>query len=88
MSGIARTGPGFLSVSRSGLGLLLPFDHIYNQYIVIEDQAATIKRLESKRLRLQSLANYSRENALSRDATNAVLNEAISHQLTFIKAHL
>jgi len=71
----------------SGLGLLLPFDHIYNQYIVIEDQAATIKRLESKRLRLQSLANYSRENALSRDATNAVLNEAISHQLTFIKAH-
>jgi hypothetical protein len=33
----------------AGLGLLLPFDHIYNQYIVVEDAAATMKRLESRR---------------------------------------
>lgn len=71
----------------AGLGLLLPFDHIYNQYIIIEDQAATLKKLESKRLRLQSLANYSRENALSRDATNAFLNEWIGQQLTVSRAH-
>jgi len=71
----------------AGLGLLLPFDHIYNQYIIIEDQGATVKKLESKRLRLQSLANYSRENAVSRDATNAMLNEAATLQRTFIKAH-
>jgi conjugation system TraG family ATPase len=71
----------------AGLGLLLPYDHIYNQYIVMVDQAAMRKKLESKRLRLQSLANYSRENALSKDATNAMLNEAISKQLTFINAH-
>jgi conjugation system TraG family ATPase len=65
----------------AGLGLLLPFDHIYNQYIVIEDAAAALKRLESKRLRLQSLSKYSRENMLAHEAVNAFLNEAISKQL-------
>lgn len=71
----------------SALGMLLPFDHIYNQYVFVEDAAATIKRLESKRLRLQSLAAYSRENALSKDATNDFLNEAISAQRLPVKAH-
>ena len=65
----------------AGLGLLLPFDHIYNQYIVIEDAAVAVKRLESKRLRLQSLSKYSRENLLAHQAVNAFLNEAISKQL-------
>lgn len=65
----------------AGLGLLLPCDHIYNQYIVIEDVAAALKRLESKRLRLQSLSKYSRENMLAHQAVNAFLNEAISSQL-------
>lgn len=71
----------------SSLGMLLPFDHIYNQYVFIEDAPATIKRLESKKLRLQSLASYSRENALSKDATNDFLNEAISAQRLPVKAH-
>jgi len=65
----------------AGLGLLLPFSHIYNQYILIDDAAATMKRLESKRLRLQSLSRYSRENMLAHEAVNAFLNEAISKQL-------
>jgi conjugation system TraG family ATPase len=71
----------------SPLGQLLSCDHIYNQYIFIEDAHKTIKQLESKRLRLQSLANYSRENAISRDATNDFLNEAISSQRLPVKAH-
>ncbi|HEV9036267.1 MAG TPA: TraG family conjugative transposon ATPase [Puia sp.] len=62
----------------AGLGLLLPFDHIYNQYIVVEDVAATMKRLESRRLQLQSLSRYSRENLLARDAVNVFLTEAIT----------
>lgn len=65
----------------AGLGLLLPFDHIYNQYIVIDDPAAALKRLESKRLRLQSLSRYSRENMLAHESVNAFLNEAIGKQL-------
>lgn len=72
----------------SPLGQLLSCNHIFNQYIFVEDVHKTIKQLESKRLRLQSLANYSRENAISRDATNDFLNEAISAQRLPVKAHL
>jgi len=71
----------------SPLGQLLPCNHIYNQYVFVEDVPKTIKTLESKRLRLQSLAAYSRENAISRDATNDFLNEAIAQQHQPIKAH-
>lgn len=69
------------------LGQLLNCDHIYNQYLFIEDATKTMKRLEAKRRRLQSLSAYSRENAINRDATNAFLNEAISQQRLPVKAH-
>lgn len=69
------------------LGQLLDCNHIYNQYIVIEDTQRTIQKLEKKRIRLQSLSAYSRENAISRDSVNQFLNEAISHQRQAIKAH-
>lgn len=71
----------------SPLGQLLPCNHIYNQYIFREDVAKTIKRLEAKRLRLQSLSAYSRENAIARDATASFLNEAISEGRQPVKAH-
>ncbi len=69
------------------LGLLLPCNHVYNQYLFIDDANKTIKQLESKKLRLQSLSAYSRENAISRDAVNDFLNEAIGTQKQPIKAH-
>lgn len=68
------------------LGQLLPCNHIYNQYVVVDDAQATLKKLESKRLRLQSLSAYSRENAISQDATNSFLNEAIAQQRMPVKA--
>jgi conjugation system TraG family ATPase len=71
----------------SPLGQLLSCNHIYNQFIFVEDVNKTIKQLESKRLRLQSLSTYSRENAISRDATNDFLNEAIGSQRQPVKAH-
>lgn len=71
----------------STLGQLLSCNHIYNQYLFIEDAQKTIQKLESKRLRLQSLSAYSRENMISRDATNDFLNEAISQQRLPVKAH-
>ncbi|MDF2191365.1 TraG family conjugative transposon ATPase [Paraflavitalea sp. CAU 1676] len=70
------------------LGQLLPGNHIVNQYLLIENTPEVIKKLESKRLRLQSLSTYSRENTLSRDAVNAFLNEAISQQRLPVKAHI
>lgn len=71
----------------STLGQLLPCNHIYNQYIFIEDAQKAIQKLEAKRLRLQSLSAYSRENMIARDATNDFLNEAIGQQRLPVKAH-
>jgi conjugation system TraG family ATPase len=71
----------------STLGQLLPCNHIYNQYVFIEDAQKTIQKMESKRLRLQSLSAYSRENSISRDATNDFLNEAIGDGRQPVKAH-
>ena len=71
----------------SPLGQLLNCNHILNQYVFIEDVQKTIKRLEAKKLRLQSLSGYSRENSISRDATNNFLNEAIGQQRMPVKAH-
>lgn len=66
----------------------LSCNHIYNQYIFIEDAQKTMQKLEAKRLRLHSLSAYSRENAIARDATNDFLNEAISQQRLPVKSHL
>ncbi|TDX00504.1 TraG family conjugative transposon ATPase [Dinghuibacter silviterrae] len=71
----------------SPAGQLLPVNHIYNQYMVISDTPKTLKRLEARRRRLQSLSAYSRENAISRDAVSDFLNEAISQGRQPIKAH-
>ena len=71
----------------STLGQLLSCNHIYNQYLFIEDAQKAIQKLESKRLRLQSLSAYSRENMIARDSVNDFLNEAISQQRLPIKAH-
>ena len=71
----------------SPLGQLLSCNHIYNQFLFIEDQQKTIQKLERKRLRLQSLSAYSRENTIARDATNDFLNEAIAQQRLPVRAH-
>jgi conjugation system TraG family ATPase len=71
----------------STLGQLLPCNHIYNQYIFLDEPQKTIKQLESKRLRLQSLSAYSRENSIAKDSTNDFLNEAIGDQRLPVKAH-
>ncbi|WP_316757573.1 TraG family conjugative transposon ATPase [Pedobacter aquatilis] len=71
----------------SPLGLLLDTEHIYNQYIFIGDERKTLKDLEAKRRRLNSLSAYSRENAATRDAVNDFLNEAVVMQRLPVRAH-
>lgn len=70
-----------------GLGPLLNCDHIYHQYVFIDDQQEALKKLEAKRLRLQSLAAYSRENAASEQGVNEFLNEAVQQQRQPVLAH-
>lgn len=71
----------------SPIGQLLPCNHIYNQYIFTSDVQKTLQRLESKKLRLQSLSAYSRENAIAKEATDHFLNEAIGEQRLPVKVH-
>ena len=80
----ARLYVGFTA----GLGLLLPFDHIVSRYIVVEDPVRALARIEKRRLRLHSLARYSRSNAVAAEALNAWLGEASSGQLTPCRMHL
>jgi conjugation system TraG family ATPase len=69
------------------LGLLLQCDHLVNTYIVIGDTAG-LKKLEQKRLRLQSFGQYSRGNILAAEATNAYLHEAMGGQRVPVRVHV
>ena len=71
----------------SALGPLLACDHIYNQYVFIDEAPGVLKKLEAKRLKLQSMAAYSRENAVSEEATAEFLNEALEEQRLPVRAH-
>ncbi len=66
---------------------LLQVSHIYQQFIRIEDAVSAIKHLEKRKLRLQSLSTYSRDNAVARDASDQYLQEAVSEQRQPVSAH-
>jgi conjugation system TraG family ATPase len=72
----------------SPLGQLLDCNHILNQYVFIGDVQKTVKRLEAKKLRLQSLSGYSRENSIARDAVNDFLNETVALGRLPVKSHI
>src|SRR3712207_9308838 len=44
------------------VGLMLPCNHIYNQYIFIEDSDANLERFEKQARNMHSLARYSRRS--------------------------
>lgn len=69
------------------VGLMLPFNHVYNQYICIEDAQATLRDFEQHARTLNSLSQFSAENAINRDQTQRYIQEAISQQRTVCRAH-
>jgi conjugation system TraG family ATPase len=71
----------------SAVGQLLSCDHLYNQFLFIEDSETVIKGLERKRRRLQSLAGYARENAYSLAAVDSFLNDAVAGGFQPVRAH-
>ncbi|MFV7889994.1 hypothetical protein, partial [Enterococcus faecium] len=70
----------------TALGPLLRCNHIYNQYIFLQDIQQTVKNLDRKRLRLQSLSAYSRDNVYAKEGTTDFLNEIVQHQRIPVKA--
>ena len=71
----------------SAVGQLLATDHIYHQYLFIEDAAEVAIQLEKRKLRFQSLSLYARENQLARDATEQFLNDMAGGQRQPVRFH-
>ena len=71
----------------SPLGLLLSCNHLYNQYIFIDNRDENLKRFEKSARNMQSRSRYSRSNAINKEWIDEYLNEAHSFGLTSVRAH-
>ena len=69
------------------VGLLLSCNHVYNQVIFLDDHDETLKRLEATARNMNSLAAYSRSNAINREWVEMYLNEAHSQGLRSVRCH-
>jgi conjugation system TraG family ATPase len=69
------------------VGLLLSCDHIYNQYLFLDDSAENLRRFEKQARNMQSLSRYSRSNQINKEWIDKYLNEAHSFGLTSVRAH-
>lgn len=69
------------------VGLLLSCNHIYNQYIFIDNSADNLQRFEKNARTMHSLSRYSRANQINKEWIERYLNEAHSFGLTSIRAH-
>jgi len=71
----------------SPVGLLLSCNHIYNQYVLIDNREETLHKFEKSARNMQSLSRYSRSNSINREWIDQYLNEAHSYGLTSVRAH-
>lgn len=69
------------------VGLLLSCNHIYNQYIFIDDSSENLSRFEKQARNMHSLARYSRANQINREWLEEYMNIAHSQGLTSVRAH-
>lgn len=69
------------------VGLLLSCDHLYNQYIFLDDSAENLRKFEKSARNMQSLSKYSRGNQINKEWIDKYLNEAHSFGLTSVRAH-
>ena len=69
------------------VGLLLSCNHVYNQVVFLDDHDETLKRLEATARNMNSLAAYSRSNAINREWIEMYLNEAHSQGLRSVRCH-
>ena len=71
----------------SPVGLLLPCNHIYNQYVILDNSDDNLQRFEKTARNMQSLSRYSRSNAINKEWIDMYLNEAHSQGLISVRAH-
>lgn len=71
----------------SPVGLLLDCNHIYNQYVFIDNSDENLQKFEKSARNMQSLSRYSRSNAINQEWIDEYLNEAHSNGLVSVRAH-
>ena len=69
------------------VGLLLSCNHIYNQYLFLDNSEANLQKFEKSARNMHSLARYSRANQINKEWIEKYLNEAHSFGLSSIRAH-
>ncbi|MFI3322846.1 MAG: TraG family conjugative transposon ATPase [Rikenellaceae bacterium] len=69
------------------IGLLLSCNHIYNQYIFIDNSDENLQQFEKSAKNMHSLSKYSRSNQINKEWIDMYLNEAHSLGLTSVRAH-
>ena len=71
----------------SPVGVLLSCNHIYNQYIFIDDHTENLKQFEKMARNMHSLSKYSRANQINKSWIEEYLNEAHSQGLISVRCH-
>lgn len=69
------------------VGLLLSCNHIYNQYLFLDNSEENLRKFEKSARNMHSLARYSRANQINKEWIERYLNEAHSFGLSSIRAH-
>jgi conjugation system TraG family ATPase len=69
------------------VGVLLSCNHLYNQFIFIDDHAENLKRFEKQARNMHSLSRYSRSNQINKIWIEEYLNEAHSLGLVSVRCH-
>ncbi len=69
------------------VGVMLSCDHIYNQWIFIDDSGENLSRFEKMAKNMQSLSRYSRSNQINKQWLDEYLNEAHSNGLQSVRCH-
>lgn len=69
------------------VGLLLSCNHIYNQYLFLDNSEGNLQKFEKSARNMHSLARYSRANQINKEWIEKYLNEAHSFGQSSIRAH-
>ena len=69
------------------VGLLLPCNHIYSQYVFIDDAQEILRGMEKTSRNMLSLSKYSRSNAVNREWTEMYLDEAHTGGVLPVRCH-
>ena len=69
------------------VGLLLGCDHVYNQFIFLENHEEILERFERMGRNMNSLSQYSRSNAVNKEWIDLYLSEAHVGNLRSVRCH-